>query len=86
MALRLKKTDPERMKAVLMTLFAAIRDLTIAISPVIPEKSATILDQMNISGRMFTDLCNDDWKEEMRDFILGKPIPAFPRLEIPTED
>ncbi len=82
----LKKTDPERMKSVLMTLFAAIRDLAIAISPVIPEKSAAILDQMNIAGRSFADLCNDDWKKDVNGFILEKPIPAFPRLEMPTED
>ncbi len=82
----LKKTNPERMKAVLMTLFAAIRDLTIAINPVIPEKSAAILNQMNISGRTFTDLCSNDWKKEVSGFTLDKPIPAFPRLEMPTED
>ena len=34
----LKKTDPERMKAVLQTLFIAIRDLAIAIQPVVPRK------------------------------------------------
>ncbi len=82
----LKKTDPERMKAVLMTLFAAIRSLTIAISPVIPEKSAFILDQMNINGRMFDDLCNDDWKKAVNGFVLEKPRPAFPRLELPLDE
>ena len=35
----LKKTDPDRMRTVLQTLFIAIRDLAIAIQPVIPEKA-----------------------------------------------
>ena len=37
----LRKTDPERMIAVLATLYEAIRDLAIAIPPVIPAASAT---------------------------------------------
>ncbi len=82
----LKKTDPDRMKAVLMTLFIGIRDLSIAIAPLIPEKSARILDQMGIKGRDFRALCDNDWKAELSGFTLDKPEPAFPRLELPAED
>ncbi|MFN3389211.1 MAG: methionine--tRNA ligase, partial [Allosphingosinicella sp.] len=42
----LRKTDPERMTAVLATLCAAILDLAIAIAPVIPSSAAKLLDQM----------------------------------------
>src|SRR5206468_8853819 len=40
----LRKTDPERMNAVLATLYAAIADLAIAIQPVIPAGAARLLD------------------------------------------
>src|SRR6185295_13709837 len=39
----LRKTDPERMAAVLGTLVVAIRDLTRAIAPIIPESAARLL-------------------------------------------
>lgn len=84
----LKKTDPERMKAVLMTLFASIRDLTIVIQPVIPEKSAAILDQMGIAAdaRDFDALGDVSWRQKSNGFTLEKPIAAFPRLEMPVAD
>src|SRR3954463_8420458 len=44
----LRKTDPERMKAVLATLYEAIADLAIAIQPVIPGSAARLLDMMGI--------------------------------------
>jgi methionyl-tRNA synthetase len=42
----LRKTDPERMTAVLATLVEAIRMLAIAIQPVIPGSAARLLDQL----------------------------------------
>src|SRR3546814_4878417 len=42
----LRKTDPERMRAVLMTLFRAVRTLAIAIRPVAPAAADKLLDQM----------------------------------------
>src|SRR6476661_1865517 len=39
----LRKTDPERMAAVLGTLIAAVRDLTRAIAPIIPESAGKLL-------------------------------------------
>jgi methionyl-tRNA synthetase len=44
----LKKTDPDRMTAVLMTLFIVVRDLAIAIRPVVPTAADNLLDQMGI--------------------------------------
>ena len=86
----LKKTDPERMKAVLQTLFIAIRDLAIAIQPVVPEKAAAVLDQLGISTdrRSYGDLSDQSWFGELvtADHAIDKPTPIFPRLELPTEE
>src|SRR3546814_17374353 len=43
----LRKTDPERMRAVLMTLFRAVRTLAIAIRPVAPAAADKLLDQID---------------------------------------
>ena len=86
----LKKTDPDRMKAVLQTLFIAIRDLAIAIQPVVPEKAAAVLDQLGISTdrRSYADLSDQSWFGELvtADHAIDKPTPVFPRLELPTEE
>ena len=83
----LKKTDPERMTAVLMTLFKAIRDLTIAIMPIVPTSANAILDQLGIApeGRDYAAFEDTDWFARLIDsgFTLEKPKPAFPRLELP---
>src|SRR3546814_4757720 len=59
----LKKTDPERMRVVLSTLFICIRDLAIAISPVIPASAANLLDQLGIpeNERDHAALRDPDW-------------------------
>src|SRR5690606_4606800 len=46
----LRKTVPERMRAVLMTLFQAVRTLAIAIRPVVPAAADKLLDQMGIAA------------------------------------
>ncbi|MEM1052492.1 MAG: methionine--tRNA ligase [Pseudomonadota bacterium] len=84
----LKKTDPERMRAVLQTLFIAIRDLAIAIQPVVPTKAGALLDQIGIpvEARDYSDLDDDDaWfdRHVRTGFNVGKPTPIFPRLELP---
>jgi methionyl-tRNA synthetase len=85
----LRKTDPERMKAVLLTLFMAIRDLTIAIAPVVPAAAAKVLDQLGVprDARGFAALTDADWyvaRVATRE-KLAQPVPAFPRLELPEE-
>lgn len=86
----LKKTDPERMKIVLQTLFRAIRDLAIAIQPVIPEKANAVLDQLGIptDERAYRALDDGSWFDRLAQsgFVLGKPSPVFPRLELPESD
>ncbi|QDH34850.1 methionine--tRNA ligase [Porphyrobacter sp. YT40] len=85
----LKKTDPERMKAVLQTLFMALRDLGIAIQPVVPEKAAALLDQLGIpeGERGYAALADVDWFSRLvaSGFTVAPPTPLFPRLELPAE-
>ena len=86
----LKKTDPERMKAVLQTLFIALRDLAVAIRPVVPQKSSLLLDQLGVAedARDFADLADAEWFGALvaSGFEVGKPTPIFPRLELPDEE
>ena len=86
----LRKTDPERMRAVLLCLFVAIRDLAIAILPVVPTAANRVLDQLGIppGERRIVDLDKADWY--MARIATGEPLSApqgaFPRLELPAED
>jgi methionyl-tRNA synthetase len=86
----LRKTDPERMKAVLATLFLCIRDLAIAIRPVIPESADRLLTMMGIpdSERDFDALNDVEWYVTLArsGFQLAAPMPIFPRLELPDEE
>jgi methionyl-tRNA synthetase len=84
----LRKTDPERMAAVLYTLFGCIRHLAIAIQPVVPASAAKLLDQIGIPAddRSYAALNNADWYETLlkSGFRLSQPTPIFPRLELET--
>lgn len=86
----LKKTDPARMKAVLQTLFMALRDLAIAIQPVVPEKAAALLDQLGIpvEERSFGALADTEWFARLvaSGFTVAPPTPLFPRLELPADE
>ncbi|MDC0886363.1 methionine--tRNA ligase [Altererythrobacter sp.] len=85
----LKKTDPERMKAVLQTLLLAIHDLAIAIQPVVPTKAGGVLDMLGVPAdkRSYSDIPGENWFKQAVSggHIIAKPIPAFPRLEMPEE-
>jgi methionyl-tRNA synthetase len=66
----LRKTDPDRMAAVLGTLVTAIRKLAIAVQPVIPasaEKLLALIDAGSGGTR------------------IEQPQPLFPRLELEEE-
>ncbi len=66
----LRKTDPDRMADVLGTLVVAIRKLAQAVVPVIPESAEKLLAVI------------DDGLHGG----LEKPLPVFPRLELPQEE
>ncbi|RIX31625.1 methionine--tRNA ligase [Sphingomonas edaphi] len=66
----LRKTDPERMAAVLGTLISAIRRLAEAVAPVIPESAGKIIHLID-SGKDGAP--------------IDQPVPLFPRLELEEE-
>ncbi len=86
----LRKTDPERMKVVLQTLFVALRDLAIAIQPVVPEKASSLLNQLGVptDERTYAALEDSGWYGRLvsSGFTVAKPTPIFPRLELPEEE
>jgi methionyl-tRNA synthetase len=83
----LRKTDPERMQTVLATLYIAIAQLAVGISPIIPAASARLLDAMGIAPdlRNFKGI-QSQWYAPLAqsDFRLEQPIGLFPRLELPA--
>jgi methionyl-tRNA synthetase len=85
----LRKTDPERMVAVLATLCQAIVDLAIAIQPVVPRSAAKLLDQLGVPAgeRDFTILGDTGRYARLAasGFTLAPPTPIFPRLEAAAE-
>jgi methionyl-tRNA synthetase len=66
----LRKSDPARMAAVLGTLVAAVRALTVAVAPVIPQSADKLLTLID-SGQGGTP--------------IAQPQPLFPRLELGTD-
>jgi methionyl-tRNA synthetase len=85
----LKKTDPERMTAVLATLYEAIADLAIAIQPIIPASAAKLLDAMGVPADERDYAALEDESRYARlaasGFVLPLPSGIFPRLETPAE-
>ncbi len=67
----LRKTDPERMAAVLGTLVKAVRELTRSIAPIIPDSSDKLLSQLDAGEGGVP---------------IAQPTPLFPRLELPEEE
>jgi len=86
----LRKTDPERMKTVLGNLFAVIRDLAIAILPVIPGSAGKLLDQMGVAAgaRDFAAIEDQSWYDALRTagYKVAQPVPLFPRLDVEQAD
>jgi methionyl-tRNA synthetase len=83
----LRKSDPERMRAVLMVLVRCVRNLAIAVRPVVPQSIDRLLDQMGAApdARDYAALEDGEWLERLAasGFTFGKPEGVFPRLELP---
>ncbi|WP_230293714.1 methionine--tRNA ligase [Croceicoccus sp. Ery5] len=86
----LRKSDPERMKAVLNVLFRCVRDLAIAVRPVVPGSIDRLLDQMGIAAdaRDYAALADAGWFAALvaSGFKVDKPTGVFPRLELPETE
>jgi methionyl-tRNA synthetase len=86
----LRKNDPARMEAVLMTLLRCVRSLAIAVRPVVPTAIDRLLDQMGISieARDYAALTDTSWIGSLvaKDFRITQPTGVFPRLEAPAAE
>ncbi len=84
----LRKTDAERMHAVLGTLVRAIRMLSITILPVVPAGAGRILDLIGADARDHAAVDDDGWyaRQAAGGYRIPAPAPAFPRLEMPVEE
>lgn len=84
----LRKTDPQRMEAVLGTLVRAIRLLAITILPIVPTSAAKLLDQLGADARDHQALADDGWydAQSAKGFRIAPPTPIFPRLDVPEEE
>ena len=67
----LRKTDPERMAAVLGTLVAAVRELARAIAPIIPASADRLLTLLD-AGESGVP--------------IPQPVPLFPKLELEEDE
>jgi methionyl-tRNA synthetase len=85
----LRKTDPARMQTVLATLYIAIAQLAVAITPVIPASAGRLLDTMGIdqSLRTFAGI-QSHWYSPLAEseFRIDQPVGLFPRLEMPLDE
>jgi methionyl-tRNA synthetase len=84
----LRKTDPARMEAVLMVVMRVVRDLAIAVRPVVPTAIDTLLDRMGIApdARDLPALADKGWLGALvaSGFTLTQPVGVFPRLDMPV--
>jgi methionyl-tRNA synthetase len=67
----LRKSDPERMAAVLGTLVVAVRHLAEAIAPIIPDSAAKLIALID-AGEGGAP--------------IPQPTPLFPRIELPEDE
>jgi methionyl-tRNA synthetase len=73
------------MERVLATLCGCIRDLAVAVSPVIPTSSTKMLDALCIpADRRGLDALGED--PALGPIRVENPTPVFPRLEMPAQD
>lgn len=85
----LRKSDPARMEAVLMNLFRVVRDLAIAVRPVVPTAIDALLEQMGqpVEARSYAAFDDTGWFAALAasGYKVEKPVGVFPRLELPED-
>jgi methionyl-tRNA synthetase len=85
----LRKTDPERMQTVLATLYIAIAQLAVAVSPVMPRSMARLLDAMGLAPDLRTIGGSwSHWYSPLAEsgYRIDKPQALFPRVELPESE
>jgi methionyl-tRNA synthetase len=84
----LKKTDFERMRTVLATLYIVIAELAVAVSPFMPSSMDKLLGAMGVPGNLHTiEGIRSTWYSPLAEshYRLAQPVGLFPRLELPEE-
>jgi methionyl-tRNA synthetase len=85
----LRKTDARRMETVLMVLVQAVRELAIAIRPVVPRGADALLDQLGAGEgmRTYDVVGSTDWFDELveRGHAIPAPAPVWPRLVLEAQ-
>jgi methionyl-tRNA synthetase len=85
----LKKTDFERMRTVLATLYVCIAELAVAVSPVMPGAMRKLLGAMGVADGLRTfEGIRSTWYSPLAesDYRIEQPVGLFPRLELPAEE
>lgn len=81
----LRKTDPDRMHAVLSVLVKAIRNLAVGLRPFCFHAADKVLDQLGVADgeteRQFKAIGDDSWYKSGS--TIEKPTPVLARLELP---
>ncbi len=88
-ALAKDPAQAERLDCVLYTLAESLRIIAILISPVLPKAANGIFDQLawklDEAGRESRfHLADAVWGGLPDGHVLGKPVPLFPRIEVPS--
>lgn len=83
----LRKTDPSRMAKVLGTLFYCLRNLTLAIEPIVPAAVSALKQQIGEAGSGYAEIGRSDWYDALRQsgYRIAAPTPIFPRLDMPAD-
>lgn len=77
-----KAGDDAALDAALYHLAESLRIIAILLSPVVPKAARGIWDQLGVSGDFH--LADAQWGGLPDGHQLGKPVPLFPRIELPT--
>jgi methionyl-tRNA synthetase len=81
----LRKTDEQRMRTVLATLYICIAQLAVAVVPVMPGSMTKLLDAMGVAPDLRSPTAiGSHWYSPLLEsgFRLDKPEGLFPRLEL----
>jgi methionyl-tRNA synthetase len=73
----------DRLDAVIYYLAESLRRMAILLSPVLPEASRDICDQLNWRSELTLAEAGADWEHALPDgHRLNQPVPLFPRIEV----
>ena len=81
-------SQTQKLDSLLYQLTESLRVTAILISPVLPKAAHGIFDQLNwkreLSGKEERfQLADAEWGKLPDGHIVGKPVPLFPRIEVP---